>query len=62
MKASKVAVALVLAIATSAALAASGDTQTADSGHKWYQAGERALQSQQQLNELERQGFQQYAD
>ena len=62
MKASKVAVALVLAIATSAALAASGDTQNTDSGRKWYQAGERVLQSQQQLNELERQGFQQYAD
>jgi len=56
MKASKLAVALMLAVATNAAVAAT------DTGRKWYEAGERQLQSQEQIQQLESQGFDQYAD
>ena len=54
MKPSKLAIALLLAIATNAAVAAT-DT-------KWYEAGERQLQSQEQTQQLQEQGFEQYAD
>ncbi len=56
MRTSKLAIALLLAIATNAAFAAT------DTGRKWYEAGERQLQSQDQLQALENQGFQQYID
>ena len=51
MKTSKLAIALLLAIATNAAVAAT-----------WYDAGERQLQSQEQTRQLQDQGFEQYAD
>lgn len=54
MNASKLAIALLLAAATNAAFAAT-DT-------KWYEAGERQLQAQEQIQQLESQGFDQYAD
>lgn len=61
MKPSKLAIALVLAIATNAAIAATG-ASTTDSGRKWYEAGTNERQSHEQLQKLENEGFQQYID
>lgn len=67
MKTSKLASALVLALATTAAFAADEATvpserrsPAASSGHQWYQANERTLQSEEQKARLEREGFPQY--
>jgi hypothetical protein len=62
MKASKLAFAILFATATTAAFAANENTQYTDSGTKWYEAGKRAQQEQQQTQKLEQEGFQQYAD
>jgi hypothetical protein len=62
MKASKIALALLVATASTAALAADQDTQSVDSATKWYEAGKRQLQLEEQTQKLEQEGFQQYAD
>lgn len=62
MKASKLAIALLFATATTAAFAADGYTQSTEAGTKWYEAGKRQLQSEAQTQQLEHEGFPQYAD
>jgi opacity protein-like surface antigen len=62
MKASKLALALLVAAASTAAFAADGYTQSTESGTKWYEAGKRQLQSDEQNQKLEQEGFQQYAN
>jgi hypothetical protein len=62
MKASKIAVAILVASAATAAFAADESTQYTDSGKTWFQAGTRQLQSEEQAQKLDSEGFQQYAD
>jgi hypothetical protein len=62
MKASKIALALLVATASTAAFAADQDTQSVDSATKWYEAGKHQLQLEEQTQKLEQEGFQQYAD
>lgn len=60
MKASTLAVALAIALATTTGFAVAADKPAVTSDQTWYQAGEFKVQAEQARAELEAQGFPQY--